>query len=50
MFNIVKNPRCDGCQCGLPLVAYRFFDKKCFAMHAINLLMALKVKECQTSN
>ena len=27
-FNNAKNPKYDGCQCGLALLAYTFFDKK----------------------
>ena len=28
--NITKNPKYDGYQCGLALMAYKFFDKKTF--------------------
>ena len=27
-FNIAKNPKYDGCQCGLASIVYNFFDKK----------------------
>ena len=27
-FNIAKNPKYDGYQCGLALMVYKFFDKK----------------------
>ena len=27
-FNIAKNPKYDGDQCRIPLMAYKFFDKK----------------------
>ena len=27
-FNIAKDPKCDGYQCGLPSVVYKFCDKK----------------------
>ena len=29
-FNIAKNPKFDGYQCGLPWMAYKCFDKKNF--------------------
>ena len=29
-FNIAKNPKSDGYQCGLALMVYKFFDKKNF--------------------
>ena len=27
-FNITKNPKYDGCEIGLALMVYKFFDKK----------------------
>ena len=30
LFDIGKNPKCDGCQRDLPLMVYKFFDKKNF--------------------
>ena len=27
-FNVAKNAKCDGCQCGLPSIVYKCFDKK----------------------
>ena len=33
-FNIIKNPKQDGYQRGLPSMVYRFFDEKTFATHA----------------
>ena len=32
-FNIAKNPRYDGYQCGLASMVYKFFDKKSSATH-----------------
>ena len=29
-FNVAKNTKCDGCQCGLPSIVYKCFDKKNF--------------------
>ena len=26
-FNVAKDPKCDGCQCGLATIVYKFFDE-----------------------
>ena len=26
-FNVAKDPKYDGCQCGLPTIVYKFFDE-----------------------
>ena len=43
VFNIAKNAKYDGYQCGLALMLYKFFYKKL-------LVVVLKMKICQTSN
>ena len=47
-FNIAKNPKYDGYQCGLASIVYRFFDKK-FLVLILQVVM-LKLKLCQANN
>ena len=45
-FNIAKNPRYDGYQCGLVSMVYKFFDKKLLVvpLHLqIKLLLKMKI-------
>ena len=42
-FNIAKNPKYDGYQCGLASMAHKCFDKNF-------LVVVLKMRICQTSN
>ena len=50
-FNIAKNPKYGGYQCGLALLVYNSFIKTILLLVQINLLIvSLKVKLCQTKN
>ena len=50
-FDIAKNPKYDGYQCGLALLVYNSFIKTILLLVQINLLIvSLKVKLCQTKN
>ena len=42
IFNNAKNPRNDGCQRGLALIVYKFFDKKIAGGAAKNEVMQNK--------
>ena len=42
-FNIAKNPKYDGYQCGLASMGHKCFDKEL-------LVVVLKMRICQTSN
>ena len=48
-FNVAKNPKYDGYQCGLALMVYNFFDKKQLPLE-INLLREERLKLHQTKN
>ena len=36
VFNVAKNPKYDGYQCGLALMLYKFFDKKSSSGYVTN--------------
>ena len=45
-FNIAKNPKYDGYQCGLASMVYKFFDKKASS----GIVEQLKMKSCLIKN
>ena len=50
-FNIAKNPRYDGYQCGLVSMVYKFFDKKLLVVPLhLQIKLLLKMKISQTKN
>ena len=50
-FNIAKNPRYDGYQCGLVSMVYKFFDKKLLVVSLhLQIKLLLKMKISQTKN
>ena len=50
-FNIAKNPRYDGYQCGLVSMVYKFFDKKLLVVPLhLQIKLLLNMKISQTKN
>ena len=50
-FNVAKNPRYDGYQCGLVSMVYKFFDKKLLVVPLhLQIKLLLKMKISQTKN